>query len=83
VTELYPSRARDQGVEGSATIDCAVAGDGRLYDCNVIAENPPGHGFGAATLSLASKFRMRPTTQSGEPVAGRRVGIPIRWRLGL
>jgi protein TonB len=79
--DLYPSQAQEDNVEGEASIDCAVSGDGRLYDCAVVSEHPAGKGFGRATLSLTSRFRMRSTTESGHAVAGHRVRVPVRWRL--
>jgi TonB family protein len=81
VTDLYPSFARDEGLEGGATIDCGVSDDGRLDDCMVVEEHPSKRGFGSATIRLASHFRLRTTTRSGEPVGGRRIRVPVLWRL--
>ena len=81
VSDLYPELAADQDLEGEAVINCTVTALGALTSCKVAVERPAHHGFGTATLRLASRFRMRPTTRSGEPVAGRRVRIPVRWRL--
>jgi len=81
VSELYPPVAADENRTGVVVINCAVTASGRLSACKVAAERPARYGFGAATLKLASRFRMRSTTRSGEPVAGRRVRLPVRWRL--
>ena len=81
VSDLYPPVAADENRTGMVTIDCAVTASGRLSACKVAAERPARYGFGAATLKLASRFRMRSTTQSGESIAGRRVRVPVRWRL--
>ena len=80
--EFYPRRAEEDGTEGMAIVDCLVTDDGRLENCSVVEEHPVGVGFGAATLALAKRFRLRSTSQSGELVGGRRVRIPFRWRLG-
>ena len=81
VSRLYPSLPQDEGLGGEATIDCAVTVSGRLRGCAVVAERPLHRGFGPATLKLAPRFQMRTVTRSGEPVEGRRVRVPVRWRL--
>ncbi len=81
VSRLYPPRAFDAGMNGAATIDCIVATGGDVMDCHVIEEAPRDLGFGAASLKLADRFRMRATTRSGAPAAGRHVHIAILWRL--
>ncbi len=81
VSRLYPSPAQDEGLGGEATIDCAVTASGHLGGCAVVAERPLRRGFGPATLKLAPRFQMKAVTRSGEPVEGRRVRVPVRWRL--
>jgi TonB family protein len=81
VSNLYPELAADEDLEGEAVINCTVTALGALTSCKVAVERPAHHGFGTATLRLASRFRMRPTTRSGEPVAGRSIRVPVRWRL--
>lgn len=83
----YPQRARDQGIEGSAVIECSVGADGRLSACAVVSETPPGSGFGQASIRAAAKFRMKASARSrGRSVAGDglpqpRVRIPLSWSL--
>ena len=83
----YPQRARDQGIEGSAVIECALGADGRLSACTVVSETPPGSGFGQASIRAAAKFRMKARARSrGRSVAGDglpqpRVRIPLNWSL--
>ncbi|HWE45854.1 MAG TPA: energy transducer TonB [Caulobacteraceae bacterium] len=77
----YPTGAKEQGKEGSATVECTVKEDGTLTDCSVISESPAGAGFGNATVKAAGRFKMRPKTVDGSPVGGARVRIPLRWQL--
>ncbi len=81
IAAAYPKDALAKGVNGRAVIDCAVDARGALGDCHVVSETPPDAGFGAATLSLAPTFRMKPATADGVATAGRRITIPLTWRL--
>lgn len=75
---LYPRSAQDGNIQARVTLDCTVLEDGRM-DCVVTNEDPPGQGFGAATLELSRLFRVGPTTTAGEPTAGGRLRRTIRW----
>jgi len=81
LARYYPERAQRNGVEGKATINCAVNTGGNLVDCRVADESPAAQGFGRAALKMAGEFHMRPETRDGVPVAGARISIPIRFRL--
>jgi hypothetical protein len=61
-------------------MQCRVTAAGRLADCVIIEETPPGLGFGEAMLKTARLFRMRPRTVDGHPVEGGTVVIPLTWR---
>jgi len=76
----YPRDATKYGLEGAALIACKVATTGYLEGCAVTQESPRGAGFGDAALSLAARFRMLPMTKDGQPAAGGRINIPIRFR---
>lgn len=78
----YPDKARKEGVNGRATIECTVEESGNLIDCTVIDEAPVGYGFGEATVRASAKFRMKPRTVNGAPVRGATVRVPIIWSLG-
>lgn len=80
-SNYYPDRALRMGIDGQATMSCAVLPDGSLTDCNVVSENPPDQGFGLAALKMARLFRMRPQFINGLPVGEARVNVPIRFRV--
>ena len=81
IIRYYPPAALAAGIEGQTVIECLVDDDGHLHTCAVVEESPPGHGFGDASLRLATNFRMAPTTRDGVPTAGGRVRVPIRFNL--
>lgn len=77
MSSYYPEHAAQNQISGRAVIDCTVKTDGRLADCSVISETPPGEEFGAAALRMAPLFQMKPRTRDGRPVSGGQVRIPI------
>jgi TonB family protein len=81
VADLYPPEAVKANVDGAATIACAVSLEGRLTDCKVLDEAPAQAGFGAAALKLSERFQMKPMSRDGQPVAGGKIRIPIRFSL--
>lgn len=78
---LYPERALNRGVAGSATLWCGIRADGTMTDCQVVDESPAGWRFGAAALSMAKFFRISPKTVDGKAVEGSRVRIPVVFSL--
>lgn len=79
LARFFPREAMRKGQSGRAVISCSVTATGALANCSVVAEDPPGAGFGAAAVAMASKFEMRPMTRNGQPVAGGAVRIPINF----
>jgi periplasmic protein TonB len=77
----FPRRALDQGQSGRVTLDCVIAGNGRL-DCSVAQESPSGYGFGEAALDISRNARVRPTLPDGSSAAGRHLRLPLSFRAG-
>ncbi len=77
----YLHQAKLSGVEGHAVMRCVVDENGKLRDCEILSEEPPGKGFGAATLRLAPEFQMTTATEDGRKTGGARVDIPVSWKL--
>ncbi len=66
-----PARAR----QAEVVLRCAVDRWGRLRQCGVRSESPPGMGFGTAALSLAVRFQLPPTSRP----KGGWIDVPIRF----
>lgn len=77
---VYPRRAREDGVGGSALLHCTVTVTGDLTGCSVKSESPAGVGFGDAAMKLSRYFRMNPRTVDGAAVGGAQVDIPLRFQ---
>jgi protein TonB len=77
----FPARAIRMGVSGRAELVCTVQVTGSVAGCTVASETG-SYGFGAAALSLAPYFRMKPRTVDGEPVEGAKVRIPVDFNSG-
>lgn len=75
----FPARALAENKDGRVTLDCIVQTDQSLK-CAVTSETPAEYGFGAATLSIANAFRVV-AVHEGAPTAGKRVLLPIFWRV--
>jgi Gram-negative bacterial TonB protein C-terminal len=79
IANAYPVKALKAGRAGNTVIECTVNAQGLLRDCKVTKEDPPGFGFGAASLVLSGLFLMKPQTRDGQAVDGARITIPINW----
>lgn len=79
VAHHYPPAAAAERLAGAAVIACEVSAQGRLTACSVVREDPVGAGFGEAALKMSAQFEMKPMSRDGQPVAGGRVRIPMRF----
>jgi protein TonB len=78
---FYPKAARESRVEGRVTMHCSVLATGALTRCSTVDESPTGWGFGDAALGMASAFRMKRVTPSGQSVAGGTIAIPMVFQV--
>lgn len=74
---VWPTAAN--GGEGTALITCLVTVQAVVRDCRVLAEDPPGKGFGAAAIQIAPNVAYKPATKSGAPVDGRML-LRVAWK---
>jgi periplasmic protein TonB len=79
----YPNKAQAKNVTGSVTIDCDLTQKGSLSNCRVVAEQPPGWGFGETALKLSKIYKIRPTTAAGVPLDLARIIVRIPLSFGL
>ena len=76
----FPAAARKAHIDsGAATVACRVSVTGTLSDCAIVSETQPGLGFGPAALDAASRARLVPFTQGGQP-AEARATLPFGFR---
>ena len=71
------------GVNGSATIQCALSAAGALSNCVGISETPAGQDFLAAALKMASRGAIAaiPATVDGIPAAADVVIVEVPFKL--
>ena len=66
------------GIQAKVELSCE-AGDKDLKSCKVVDEDPPGHGFGAASLKVSTRYRLkRPAgwKSSGSPET---ISVIVDW----
>ena len=67
VRAKYPSRAIEQGIEGSVTVEFTVTEKGIVNDPVVVESDPPGI-FDRAAVNAALKFKYKPKVVDGQPI---------------
>lgn len=77
----YPVFAAMAGLEGDATLNCAVTPDGRLARCRSVTTIPKGVGFDRAALAMTDRYRLNPQQVDG---AARKAAVQFttRFRMG-
>ncbi|MDB5472332.1 MAG: TonB family protein [Caulobacter sp.] len=78
VMRAYPVEAFKQGVSGTAKLNCLITVDGRVTDCQILSETPPGYGFGRAAIVVAQASEFHPLTVDGVATETR-VRIPMSF----
>ena len=83
VGEIQAAVPKTEGGANNArvTLICDVQAGGKLSGCVVDREDPAGQGFGAAILTLASKFEVGPLSAEATPTVGAKVRVPVRFDL--
>ena len=67
----YPAAAIEQNsFSGRAELSCTVEADGRVSNCEILAEDPVGAGYGPAALEAAAAARLSPRSVDGASVGG-------------
>lgn len=62
-------------------LGCTIQPDGALGACSIAQETPPGQGYGAGAMELASKFKVTPWSADGSPTIGATIKLPIHYQL--
>jgi protein TonB len=68
---VYPSIALRSGIEGTAYLDLFIDQYGNIREITILAENPPGRGFGEAAVNGLKGLKAKPAEVNGTPVAAR------------
>jgi len=76
----YPPLLRDAGATGRTTVQLIIAPDGKVEPGSVRVQESTHDAFNDAAIRAVERFRFKPATLKGHPVAVL-VTIPIEWRL--
>lgn len=79
IKAAYPPSALARKITGKAELSCLITPDKTLSDCRVDRESPASEGFGAAAMTLTSRYRLQTTDELGREVVGRRDKIEITF----
>ncbi|HEX2573916.1 MAG TPA: TonB family protein [Polyangia bacterium] len=67
VPPVYPEAARQAGIGGTVSLEITVAADGHVTQIKVL--RGVGYGLDEAAVAAAERFKFRPATDHGRPVA--------------
>lgn len=74
IEPAYPAEAGDLLLTGSVVLEAVVGADGAVEEVEVLREEPPQLGFGAAARSAVARWRYEPVTVDGVAIA---VKMPV------
>lgn len=74
------SRQRAGEEQATVIVECVLQSGGRMSDCLVVSEQPPGLGFGEAALAGARQSRIN-LSDTPRARAGEKVRFSFRFRL--
>lgn len=80
--DIYPMKAQEAEMPGTATAECRIKSDGTFKDCIVVDESPPGYGFGASILRMMDALQNsgNKSAWTGR-YAGKVLQVTARWKL--
>ena len=61
----YPAPRAGMPLTARVVVTCVIQSEGRLGDCVIVSEDPPGYGFGASALSAARVARLDDDARPG------------------
>ena len=79
IAAAFPKGAVGRISTGHVVLRCALRNDGRLFGCDTVSEEPPGHGFANAARSLTKDFHTVVGDKPGD-ISNIRVDIPFDFR---
>lgn len=68
-TPGYTTGALRSKIQGTVTIEAVVQSDGSVGEARVVGSLDPIHGLDQAALAAASRWKFKPATKDGRPVA--------------
>ena len=75
----WPKAAPSTLAEAKVRVRCGFSPDTSLTGCQLLSEEPPGYGFGAAALTLTSSFRTRGALMDDRLLAQARIILPFTF----
>lgn len=55
----YPEKSKREAIDGVVLVDILINAEGQVLEAEVVAESPPGFGFGVAALDTAKTLEYR------------------------
>ena len=81
ISRYYPDIAMRMNIEGSATVRCIFTPAWRLDKCAVLSEEPPGWGFGGASVRLFRALLVKPVDPGEVVGADAPLTRTVNWKL--